>query len=93
MIVLLFSFVLLLQLVNSGQQLFLYVNVIPVWPLQINFLVHHSSKTEHPLETTTIEISAKLGNEEEKKSIELMIDDQIMNHNFLISDFDAQDVS
>ncbi|XP_063678722.1 uncharacterized protein LOC134814504 isoform X2 [Bolinopsis microptera] len=50
------------------------------------------SRITRTTETTDIEISAKLGNEEEKKSIELMIDDQIMNHNFLISDFDAQDL-
>jgi hypothetical protein len=38
-------------------------------------------------------VSAELGSEEERKSIELMSDDQLMTRNFLIKDFDAQDVS
>ena len=46
-----------------------------------------------PTDKTDVEVSAKLGSEEEKKSIELMTDDQLVTRNFLISDFDAQDVS
>lgn len=46
-----------------------------------------------PSETSKVDISAKLGSEEEKGTLELMMDEQQITHNFLIKDFDAQDVS
>ncbi|KAL5253097.1 hypothetical protein ACHWQZ_G015757 [Mnemiopsis leidyi] len=50
------------------------------------------SRLNQTTETSKIEISAKLGSDEERGSFELMMDEQQISHNFLIKDFDAQDL-
>lgn len=50
------------------------------------------SRLHHTTDATKVEVSTKLGKDEERRTIQITTNEQVMAHNYLIDDFDTQDL-